>query len=150
MRAEREDCVCGEDGGCGRSVAPLIHTSGSEAGGGQRLSRFLVSLHGELLAFLYNISRSEAGAPLIWRSGSKVGGSQRAGSPPGELARRTVGTLPSFHTATSMPHSECVANTRMPRPPGLPCLLACVSSTHTCSYSTRDACAARIILIFPF
>ena len=35
MQAEREDCVCGEDGGCGRSGAPLIWSSGREAGGGQ-------------------------------------------------------------------------------------------------------------------
>ena len=35
MQVEREDYVCDKDGGCGRSGAPLIWSSGREAGGGR-------------------------------------------------------------------------------------------------------------------
>ena len=74
MRAEREDYVCGEDGGCDRSGAPLIQTSGSKAGGGQRLSRFPVSLRDGLLAFLYH-HFTERGGRVInmkeWEQGGR-------------------------------------------------------------------------------
>ena len=108
MQAEREDCVCGEDVGCGRSGAPLIWSSGScgrEVGGGKPMTRLPVSLRTGLLACLPKIHTATR-------------------MPPDDTAQRArLGQFTHLHARLPV----CLRDG----------LLTCVPSTHACSHTTR-------------
>ena len=110
MQEKREDCVCGKDGGCGRSGAPLIWSSGScgrAVGSGQTDGSPPVSLRTGLLACLPKFHTATR-------------------TPLDDTTHRA--RLRQFtHLHACLP--VCLRGG----------LLACVPSTHTCSHATRVA-----------
>ena len=110
MQAERQDCVCDEDGGCGRLGAPLIWSSGScgrEAGSGQTDG-----------SSPCEPAHRSAGMPTKFHKTTRT--------PPDDTVLRA--RLRQFtHLHARLP--VCLRGG----------LLACVLSTHACSHGTRVA-----------
>ena len=79
----------------------ITRTSGSEAGGGQRLSRLQVSLRGGLLAFLPSFHTATRTPPGDTAHRKRLPSIHTpAHTPPGLPARRTAACVPSTHASS--------------------------------------------------